>query len=61
MFTLYGETTKEIDEFGLPKRYLWAKDYKGKALILYGHTPNLEPLVINNTINIDTGCVFVIN
>src|SRR5690554_6108983 len=57
-FTLYGETTHETDEFGLPKRYLWAKDYKGKSLILYGHTPNLEPYILNNTINIDTGCVF---
>lgn len=57
-FTLYGETTHETDEFGLPKRYLWAKDYKGKPLILYGHTPNLEPFILNNTINIDTGCVF---
>lgn len=57
-FTLYGETTHETDEFGLPIRYLWAKDYKGKSLILYGHTPNLEPFRLNNTINIDTGCVF---
>ncbi|HEY8364863.1 MAG TPA: metallophosphoesterase [Haloplasmataceae bacterium] len=57
-FTLYGETTNETDEFGLPIRYLWAKDYHGKPLVIYGHTPNLEPLCINNTINIDTGCVF---
>lgn len=57
-FALYGETTGETDEFGLPIRYLWAKDYKGKALILYGHTPNKEIKKMNNTINIDTGCVF---
>lgn len=57
-FALYGETTGETDEFGLPIRYLWAKDYKGKALVLYGHTPNLEVYKMNNTINIDTGCVF---
>ena len=57
-FTLYGKTTNETDEFGLPKRYLWAKDYKGKPLIIYGHTPNLAPYCINNTINIDTACVF---
>ncbi len=57
-YTLYGETTRETDEFGLPKRYLWAKDYKGKAFVVYGHTPNLEPYRLNNTINIDTGCVF---
>ncbi len=57
-FTLFGETTNETDEFGLPIRLLWAKDYKGKPLIVYGHTPNLEAFQLNNTINIDTGCVF---
>jgi len=57
-FTLYGETTNDIDEYGLPKRNIWAKDYKGKPLILYGHTPNLEIFDLNNAINIDTGCVF---
>lgn len=57
-FTLYGDTTKELDEWGLPERRLWSNDYKGNALIIYGHTPNLEPVMINNTINIDTGCVF---
>ena len=32
--------------------------YKGKSLIVYGHTPVKEPRKINNTINIDTGAVF---
>ncbi|CAN0329423.1 unnamed protein product, partial [Chrysoparadoxa australica] len=36
----------------------WAKQYRGKAWIVYGHTPVKEPRVINNTINIDTGAVF---
>lgn len=57
-FTLYGETTNEMDEFGLPKRHLWAKDYKGKSRILYGHTPNIDVFSLNDAINIDTGCVF---
>jgi protein phosphatase len=57
-FALYGETTGEIDEYGLPVRYDWATDYRGKALVVYGHTPLAEPAVLNNTINIDTGCVF---
>ncbi|MDF2700362.1 MAG: metallophosphoesterase [Haloplasmataceae bacterium] len=57
-FALYGETTGEIDDNGLPVRYLWANDYQGKAKVLYGHTPYLEVLELNNTINIDTGCVF---
>ena len=57
-FALYGETTGETDEFGLPVRYNWAADYRGKALVVYGHTPMPEPLWLNNTVNIDTGCVF---
>jgi protein phosphatase len=38
-FALYGETTGETDDFGLPVRYPWAKDYRGRAMVLYGHTP----------------------
>jgi protein phosphatase len=57
-FALFGETTGETDDFGLPVRYNWAADYRGKALVVYGHTPVPEPLFLNNTVNIDTGCVF---
>jgi len=57
-FCLYGETTGEIDEFGLPVRYNWASEYRGNAKVIYGHTPIPEPEWLNKTINIDTGCVF---
>ena len=57
-FAIYGETTGETDEFGLPIRYNWANDYRGDATIVYGHTPIPEPEWLNNTLNIDTGCVF---
>ncbi|HWA96380.1 MAG TPA: polynucleotide kinase-phosphatase [Terracidiphilus sp.] len=57
-FALYGETTGETDEFGLPVRYDWSADYRGTAMVVYGHTPQPEPLWLNNTVNIDTGCVF---
>jgi protein phosphatase len=57
-FALYGETTGETDEFGLPVRYDWAAAYRGKATVVYGHTPVPEPEWLNQTINIDTGCVF---
>jgi protein phosphatase len=57
-FCLYGQTTGETDEFGLPVRYPWAQDYRGSTLIVYGHTPTPEAQWLNNTINIDTGCVF---
>jgi polynucleotide kinase-phosphatase len=57
-FALYGETTGETDEYGLPVRYNWASEYRGKAMVVYGHTPVAEPEWLNRTINIDTGCVF---
>jgi len=57
-FALFGETTGETDEFGLPVRYPWAQDYRGRSMVVYGHTPVPEPEWINRTINIDTGCVF---
>jgi protein phosphatase len=57
-FALFGETTGETDEFGLPVRYNWAADYRGKASVVYGHTPIAEPQWLNRTVNIDTGCVF---
>jgi len=57
-FALYGETTGETDEFGLPVRYNWAAEYRGTSMVVYGHTPVPEPEWLNRTINIDTGCVF---
>jgi protein phosphatase len=57
-FALFGETTGETDEFGLPVRYNWAAEYRGAAAVVYGHTPVPEPEWLNRTINIDTGCVF---
>ena len=57
-FALYGETTGETDEYGLPVRYNWAEEYRGKTAVVYGHTPVPEPEWLNNTLNLDTGCVF---
>lgn len=57
-FALYGETTGETDEYGLPVRYDWAGDYRGSAMVVYGHTPVPEPEWVNRTICVDTGCVF---
>jgi protein phosphatase len=57
-FCMYGETTGEIDEFGLPVRWDWAAEYKGRAKVVYGHTPVLDANWVNGTICIDTGCVF---
>ena len=57
-FCLYGETTGETDEWGLPVRSNWAASYRGRATVVYGHTPVVEPAWLNRTINVDTGCVF---
>ena len=57
-FALFGDTTGETDEYGLPVRLPWAADYRGAATVLYGHVPTLEPEWINGTMCLDTGCVF---
>ncbi|MFI6101154.1 polynucleotide kinase-phosphatase [Lentzea sp. NPDC051213] len=57
-FALYGDTTGETDEYGLPVRYPWANEYRGTAMVLYGHTPTPEAEWINNTMCLDTGVVF---
>lgn len=57
-FALYGQSTGETDEYGLPVRYPWASEYRGSAMVLYGHTPVPEPEWVNNTLCLDTGCVF---
>ncbi|MDR1965106.1 MAG: polynucleotide kinase-phosphatase [Synergistaceae bacterium] len=57
-FCLYGETTGETDEFGLPVRFNWAEEYRGRPKVVYGHTPSMKVQTANNTHCIDTGCVF---
>ena len=57
-FAMFGDTTGEVDEFGLPVRLEWAREYRGEADVVYGHTPTLEAEWLNSTLCIDTGCVF---
>jgi len=57
-FALYGETTGETDEYGLAIRHDWAAEYRGPAAVVYGHTPVPEPEWVNETVCVDTGCVF---
>ena len=57
-FCLFGETTGEVDEYGLPMRHNWASEYRGDTKVVYGHTPVVETEWLNNTLCIDTGCVF---
>ncbi|GGL34412.1 polynucleotide kinase-phosphatase [Nocardia jinanensis] len=57
-FAMYGESTGETDSYGLPVRYPWAEDYRGRAIVLYGHTPVTDLRWVNNTLCLDTGVVF---
>ncbi|MEO1722158.1 MAG: AAA family ATPase, partial [Pseudomonadota bacterium] len=57
-FAMFGETTGEIDEFGLPVRLEWAREYRGHADVVFGHVPVREAEWLNSTLDIDTGCVF---
>jgi hypothetical protein len=57
-FALDGDTTGETDDYGLPVRYPWAEEYRGRALVVYGHTPVPDPEWLNRSVCVDTGCVF---
>jgi diadenosine tetraphosphatase ApaH/serine/threonine PP2A family protein phosphatase len=57
-FALYGDTTGALDGYGLPVRADWAERYRGAATVVYGHTPVHAPEWRNETICVDTGCVF---
>ncbi|WP_104090750.1 polynucleotide kinase-phosphatase [Arthrobacter sp. GMC3] len=57
-FALYGDTTGETDDYGLPVRLPWAEGYRGAATVLYGHTPTVDAEWVNGTMCLDTGCVF---
>ncbi|EGA90299.1 bis(5'-nucleosyl)-tetraphosphatase PrpE [Planococcus donghaensis MPA1U2] len=58
VFVLYGDITGKFHSDGRPVRRNWAKSYKGHKWVVYGHTPTEKPYFNNNTVNIDTGCVF---
>jgi len=57
-FALHGDLTGEKDAAGLPIRRIWAAAYRGKALVVHGHTPVSAPMWLNNTVNVDTGCAY---
>lgn len=57
-FALFGDVSGATDEAGLPIRGDWGAEYRGQALVVHGHTPQVTARWINQTCNIDTGCVF---
>ncbi|RHW38736.1 biotin transporter BioY [Lysinibacillus yapensis] len=56
-FCRYGDVAG-FDERGKPIRKDWFNHHKGELIIVWGHDPKREPLIVNNTINIDQGVVF---
>jgi protein phosphatase len=58
VFARWGSPTGEYSDYGYPIRRDWAADYRGSALIVYGHTPTPVAEFRHNTINIDQGCGF---
>ncbi len=57
-FALYGDTNGKLDSYGVPVRLPWQNDYRGEAIVLYGHTAMLTASWTNKTMCLDTGCVF---
>lgn len=57
-FCLYGDTTGELDGYGLPVRADWAAGYRGRAKVVHGHVPVARAAWVNGVIDVDTGCVF---
>ena len=56
-FCRYGDN-EGLDENGKPIRKDWSNSHKSSELILWGHDPKPQPLLVNNTLNIDQGVVF---
>ncbi len=54
---LFGTPTGQRDQYGIKILLDWAHNYHGDAVVVWGHLPVAEAVWINNTIDIDTGCV----
>ncbi|WP_066066643.1 polynucleotide kinase-phosphatase [Neobacillus soli] len=56
-FCRYGDS-EGLDENGKPLRKDWTINHQSNELIIWGHDPKPQPLLVNNTLNIDQGVVF---
>ena len=56
-YTMYGIALDKRED-GTTIRQDWASCYHDETWILYGHTPMQGVRILNNTIALDTGCVF---
>jgi hypothetical protein len=53
-FCRFGPTNGFLEN-GKPNRLDWTIHHKNALLIIWGHVPHLEPVLVRNTINIDQG------
>jgi hypothetical protein len=56
-FCRYGDA-EGLDEHGKPIRKDWTIHHHTGELIIWGHDPKPQPMLVNNTLNIDQGVVF---
>lgn len=57
-FCLFGSPMGESDSDAAAANEKWVKSYRAKTLMVYGHFPKLNAVFKNNTIDLDTSCVF---
>lgn len=57
-FALYGDVTGRYTADGVPIRREWEQNYSGAARVVHGHWPVTRAEWVNNTMCLDTGCVF---
>jgi protein phosphatase len=55
---MIGRDTGAVREFALNGPPGWAASYRGVTAVVHGHTPVGDAVWTNNTLCIDTGCVF---
>jgi protein phosphatase len=55
---MIGRDTNPVRDFALEAEPDWAARYRGATAIVHGHTPVRSAAWVNNTLCIDTGCVF---
>lgn len=55
---MIGRDSDDVREFALQGEPGWAADYRGTTAVVYGHTPVARTAWLNDTLCIDTGCVY---
>jgi protein phosphatase len=53
---LHGRDSARVREAAVHGEPGWEAGYRGRALVVYGHTPAAEPRWVGRTVCIDTGC-----